>query len=177
MRTTYLPIPVAILCVVFLSLNGCLSSRSRVPGVTVLPGRGDPRVSVEVYPNQVVLDIESPRGIGGSIVELSTKMRPKRLLLRFHLRGLEELRFTYNERTTVVALASTGSREVREQLHQGGAERTLAPGDAHWMTVRIGGSASTAAGPNDGVIDVEAPKEFLASGARRFTIEWVDYFR
>lgn len=159
------------------ALIGCHSARSRVPGVTVLPGRNDPQVSVEIYPDRAVLDIESPPGLGGAVVELSERIHPKHLSFRLHLRGLEELRFSYAGRTVITALASTSPHEVRERLLEKGTERMLAMGDRHWMTVRLAGGAAPVIPLRDGWIEVDAPPDFAKSGARQFTLEWVDFFR
>lgn len=159
------------------NLLGCHSARSRVPGVTVLPGRNDPQVAVEIYPDRVVLDIESPRGIGSATVELSDKTHPKHLSLRLHLRGLEELRFTYAGRTVIASLASNGSSEVRERLLTSGSERALAMDDRYWMNVRLAGAAVPVIPLREGWIEVDVPRDFAKSGARHFTIEWVDFFR
>lgn len=156
---------------------GCHSARSRVPGVTVLPGRNDPQVSVEIYPDRAVLDIESPRGMGSAVVELSERIHPKHLSFRLHLRGLEELRFTYAGRTVITSLASTSPHGVRERLLENGTERTLAMGDRHWMTVRLAGGAAPVIPLREGWLEVDVPRDFARSGARQFTIEWVDFFR
>ena len=156
---------------------GCHSPRSRVAGVTVLPGRNSPQVSVEIYPHQAVLDIESPRGTGSVTVELSERTHLKHLSLRLHLRGLEELRFTYAGRTVIVSLTSHGQHEVRGRLLANGAERSLVAGDQYWMPVRRAGGATTETPLSEGWIEVDAPLDFARSGARHFTIEWVDFFR
>lgn len=170
-------IALALACALGVAPIGCHSSRSRVPGVTVLPGRNAPQVSVEIYPDRVALDIESPRGLGSATVELSERIHPKHLSLRLHLRGLEELRFTYAGRTVITSLASNGPHEVRERLLENGSERTLAMGDRHWMPVRVAGAATVAFPLSEGWIEVDAPRDFAKSGARQFTIEWVDSFR
>jgi hypothetical protein len=159
------------------ALLGCHSSRSLVPGVTVLPGRNDPQVAVEIYPDRAVLDIESPCGIGSATVELLERFHPRHLSLRLHLRGLEELRFTYAGRTVITSLAANGSHEVRERLLKNGAERMLVMDDRHWMKVRLAGGAVPVIPLREGWIEVDVPRDFAKSGARHFAIEWVDFFR
>jgi hypothetical protein len=166
-RSLHLVLTFSFAGALVLAQLGCGSTRSRVPGVTVLPGRNAPQVAVEIYPQRAVFDIESPRGIGSATVEMSGKVRPKHLLLRLHLRGLEEFRFGYDNRTVIVSMASTGSGEVRERLIENGAERALSPSDSQWMPVR----------PAGGTIEVDASRDFAKSGTRRFTVEWVDFFR
>jgi hypothetical protein len=162
---------------ILLALTGCHAPRSRVPGVTVLPGRNEPQIAVEIYPDRAVLDIESPRGIGSATVELSEKFRPKHLTMRLHLRGLEEFRFSCENRTAIISVASTGRHEVRGRALQDGVERSVSPRDRLWMPVRFSTGETAEIPLRDGWIEVDAPADFLKSGARRFTIEWVDFFR
>lgn len=160
-----------------LAFTGCHAPRSKVPGVTVLPGRNEPQIAVEIYPDRAVLDVESPRGIGSADIELSEKFRPKHLTMRLHLRGLEEFRFNYANRTAITSLAGTGRHEVRGRELRDGVERTLSARDGLWMPVRFSTAQSVEVPLRDGWIEVDAPADFLKSGARRFTIEWVDFFR
>lgn len=164
-------------CALVLALPACSSSRSKVPGVTVLPGRHEPLVTVEVYPRRVVFDIESASGLGNATIEFAKEFRAKRVSLRLHLRGLEELRFSYEGREILVSLSSTGQPELREAVRIGGVEQSLTADDPRWMAVRVVGAATPDLAGADKYFEVDAPADFFKSRARRFSVEWVDYFR
>jgi hypothetical protein len=160
-----------------LLVAGCVSRRNREPAVQVMPGRNNPQVAVEIYPNRMVFDVESPQGIGSFTGTLAERVRPKRLTVRLRLRGLEELRFSYAGRTVAGSLASTGNHAVRQSLLTDGAEQSVRYRDRHWMRFWVERGAPMVVPLQGRWIEVDAPPEFLKSGVRTFTVEWVDFFR
>src|SRR5262245_42454 len=82
------------------ALAGCGSTGGG--GAIVLKAsadRPDARVTVGADTGQAVVEIFSPSGIGGAEVEITSAALPQAIVLRLHLRGLEQLRFTYGDTT------------------------------------------------------------------------------
>jgi hypothetical protein len=58
-----------------------------------------------------------------------------------------------------------------------GTERPVSHRDPHWMRIRVEGDAPVVIPLTERWIEVDIPPDFLKSGARTFTVEWVDFFR
>src|SRR5689334_15585107 len=91
-----------------LALSSCgTASRERVT-LNVVPNQPDTRIVVDADAERADIQIFSPRGIGGADAKFTSAALPRRVVMRFHLRGLEELRFTYGGITVTASLASVG---------------------------------------------------------------------
>ncbi|MFN8475195.1 MAG: hypothetical protein U0822_23635 [Anaerolineae bacterium] len=126
-----------------------------------------------------IVDIRSPRGIGGATVDLGAQA-VKRVVLRLHLKGLEELRFQYGDTVVKVSLPSYGPPEPRESVATTAqSEQPIGPNSTYWMKVTIVPESGAAARIplESGYIEVEAPPAFFQSGATSFTTSWVDFYR
>jgi len=96
------------------------------------------------------------------------------ITLRFHLAGLEELRFHYGETTIVVAVPNAVEAQVRESvLEADGSERQLAPDSPQWMEVHVERSGASVVE----YIEVAAPDDFRKGGYRDFDLRWIDFYR
>jgi hypothetical protein len=119
---------------------------------------------------KLIVDIESPRGIGQAAVELAGPSLPSSIVLRFHLAGLEQLEFAYAGTTITVSLLSSGDRRVLEQVVAPGmsSPTTLTPASAYWMEV-------VSSAPY--LIEVAAPADFFQGEHRSFSMQWIDFYR
>lgn len=153
---------------IMLGLAACAAPRSASsPTFTYTPLKGDPRLTFSTTNEGLLIDIQSPTGIGAAEVAKTSGEWPARIVMRFHLRGLEELKFTYGQRMIEVHVASTSDHIVREQLVDAGQTMSLSPDSLYWMKVTLG----------EGYFDVEAPADFVQSGEAKFKIEWIDFYR
>ena len=99
---------------------------------------------------------------------------PQRVMLRFHLAGLEELRFHYGETTLLVAVPNSVEAQVRESvLEADGSERQLAPDSPQWMEVHVERSGASVVE----YVEVAAPDDFRKGGYRDFDLRWIDFYR
>jgi hypothetical protein len=141
--------------------------------------RPDARVTAGGDAQQAVVEVFSPSGIGGATVEITSPALPQAIVLRLHLRGLEQLRFTYGDTTVTASLASAGDNTTHQTYQGAGQEQPIAEGSPYWMNIRlVPAGASPATIPlRDGYIEVAAPKDFLARGQAKFAIQWIDFYR
>jgi hypothetical protein len=161
------------------TLVSCGESGGGAVRINASADRPDTRVTVGADAGRAVVEVFSPSGIGGAEVEITSAALPQTIVLRLHLRGLEQLRFTYGD-TTVTTSLSSASDNTANQTYQGaGQEQTIAEGSPYWMSVRlVPPSGSPATVPlESGYIEVEAPKDFLARRQTKFAIQWIDFFR
>jgi hypothetical protein len=139
--------------------------------------RPDMVVTVSADARQAIVDIANPSGVGGATIAITSAARPRRITLRLHLRGLEELRFSYGDATISASLAS--DLAIREAYRSAGPEQAIAEGSPYWMSIRLvpAGGAPATIPLQQGYIEVEAPQDFLARGQTTFSIQWVDFYR
>ncbi|MGH7495815.1 MAG: hypothetical protein ACREOO_25945 [bacterium] len=166
-----------------LLLAACSSTPRGDIRFSIQPKRDDARLSVTAQGESALIDIFSASGIGGADLEITSPDLPRQILLRFHLRGLEELRFVYHDAVITASLSSTKEHQIHQSLNKVGATstaaRALASGDPQWLKIRIVPQAGAPAvlPLQQGYIEVEAPQSFITGAHRRMTIHWIDFYR
>lgn len=113
------------------------------------------------------LDIFSPSGIGNARIVRASDLAPKEMILNFHLKGLEHLKFSFADQSVEIEIPSHGDHTPRE---------SVPPDSPLYMPVKIF-SQGNAFPIENGYVQVELPRAFYESGAREFTIEWIDFYR
>jgi hypothetical protein len=102
---------------------------------------------------------------------------PTKIVIRLHLKGLEEFDFQYGETTVIVSVSSHGDGAVYERVRTGEAEEVeVKPDSPYWMPVEVIGGALTGS-PKTGYFEVQAPQNYLQGKHRAFSMRWVDFYR
>lgn len=165
---------IVLMGVALAACTSVLPGSSAGPTFVVTTTKPADSVTPVVSEDTVRFDVVSESGIGGAGVTLASGSWPPRILLRFHLTGLEELRFHYGETTILVAVPNTEEGQVRESvLEAEGGEQQLAPGSPQWMEVQVERSAASVVE----YVEVAAPDAFRRGGYREFDMQWVDFYR
>jgi hypothetical protein len=163
-------------------LAGCGAMQS--PPITVrATASNETVVSTEVLSDdRVQITIMSPSGIGRSEIAIDGSRLPKRVVLRLHVRGLENLHLTYGSTQVQGFVTSTAPYAIHQQIVASGSAASahdLGPDSPFWMPLRL--VASDATTPTiplaNGWIEVELPPDFYAANARSFILDWVDFYR
>lgn len=169
------PCSAALLC-----WAACRSVQQNAIMLKAIPGKADARLTVAINNDSALVEIFSVSGIGRADLEAAAPALPQKLILRFHLRGLEELRFAYDEKIIALSLSSAPEQGVRQTLQQGGGQtQSLTAQSPYWMKVRV----VAPEGEKDkrplpaGYIEVEAPPDFLAGQHRKASLHWIDFYR
>jgi len=123
------------------------------PPLTVTLTKADDQAVVRWHAPNLVVDINSPSGIGGLGLTWQGSLRGEALLLRLHLKGLESLQVTNGAQTASLSVASTPPYSVRSE------------GDAQEIAVQR----------EEGVFTISIPADWLQAG--RLDVQWVDYYR
>ncbi len=139
------------------------------------------KIQIEVQNERARIDIFSASGIGSADLKIISTTLPGKLFLRFHLQGLEELRFAYDETVVTATLSSTQEHRILQSLQRGkfAETQTITSESPYWMKLRV----VAPPGERDTLplrasyIEVEAPPDFLAGGHRRAFIHWIDFYR
>lgn len=169
----------ASLTFAMMGLISCQSSVSSSSSqIEVKTDREDAQISIVTEGNKGSVNVHSESGIGRSQVDLVSGHWPERVILRFHLSGLEGMKFHYGD-TTVSVSVNSSEHVLQSVTTSDESQRPISQESAHWMPVRIvtpDGIASTLP-LAEGVIEVEAPRDFLDGDFAGFTLEWVDFYR
>lgn len=171
-----------LLALAGLLLAACALPTAEPAGAVAVTDAKDAEIVAERRNDVLILEIRSETGIGGATLRLPEGDLPRDLILRLHLRGLENLTFGWEAGAVQVSVSSTGEPLVRETFQPAGASaaEAIADGCDAWMNVGIlsGDPDATPTIPLvDGHFDVSAPRAFLESGARDFTLSWIDFYR
>ena len=150
----------------------------------VTPDRAGNQVTVESADRTALLDIYSESGIGRASVRWVAGSYPAHILLRLHLRGLEELRVAYAETVITLSIPSSGEFAVHQYQTTAGPTpqqpQRIASDSPYWMKTTIVGQTVGTQNPiplTDGWIEVELPQHFLQGRYTEFAVQWIDFYR
>lgn len=130
----------------------------------------DDEVAVEIGGDggTAVFDITSPSGIGGAAVELLSGEWPGEIRLRYHLSGLEEMRFAYDDVQVTVSVSSTATGEIRQQVSVAGKPaQPITAVSPYWMPYQRESDAFT----------FQLPPNFYKTAPASFSLNWIDFYR
>ena len=157
-------------------LASCVAVRSQPITYSVTPGKEDAEVTYQANGGDVMVDVRSKSGIGSAQLLQTGGIAPTSLTMRLYLKGLEQFTFQYPAATVTAAVSSHDGSVSESVTIQGGAAQPIGPDSPYWMPVKIG-AADTSIPLQDGYFETQAPKDFLTSASREFTLHWVDFYR
>ncbi|NIW80735.1 MAG: hypothetical protein GWN16_15295, partial [Calditrichae bacterium] len=144
----------------------------------------DDSVEVAVDKDTGVLKIFSQSGIGSAHIKLVSGKMPKGIKLRFFLRGLEELRFSYNNRTITASVSSNNENQILQSMSRNEENaqdrRPLKPDSPSWMQIELFNEKVSSGNKipiEEGYIEIAVPQHFLNNEFKEFSIHWIDFFR
>lgn len=140
----------------------------------VATDKPDNQVAVVSGQDRLVVDVTSKSGIGSAGVSLASGAMPPAVVLRLHLRGLEQMTFSYGDTTVKLSVPSSGDGPVLQSVLENGQERAIGPDSPYWMEVTRPASET---GAPDGYFEVLSPQAFADSPPANFTLGWIDFFR
>jgi hypothetical protein len=166
----------AILVGGWLLLSACVPAGGAPITYTVTPGKGDPEVTYQASGADVTVEIRSQSGIGSAQLTQNDGGAPSAVTMNLYLQGLEQFTFEYSTATVTAAVSSHDSSVSESVSLQGGAAQPISADSPYWMPVNI--NATDPSIPlKDGYFEIRAPRDFLASASRAFTLRWVDFYR
>ena len=127
----------------------------------------------------VLVDVQSQSGIGSATIELVSGTFPPNIVLRLHMKGLEEFRLSYDETTITASVSSRDSGSVIQSVtspEEG--ERPITPDSPSWLDIAIVSDPATPHIPLDqGYFEITLPKGLLTGADSSFSIQWIDFYR
>jgi hypothetical protein len=148
----------------------------------LIPHSEDAQLTADIDGKTAIIKIFSQGGVSTSNadVEIISEKLPQRIILQFHLRGLESLRFAYDKTEVSVSLSNGEHNDVFESVVREDDATVSGPitsDSPYWMKLRV---VSTEPPPvpiplQEGYIEVEIPSSFFAGENHQFSIEWIDF--
>jgi hypothetical protein len=177
MSRSYLQI---ILLSLFLASCAGLPARAQSgePVFQITKKNTDDQVSIQYQNGTIFIDFHSPSGIGSATFELESGPMPAEIILRLHLKGLEEFRLTSAQSNIAASLASSDASNISQRIIALGSESPLPPNHPLWMEIEVVSSQTEKKIPlEDGYFEITVPKEFIQNAGNSFEIEWIDFYR
>jgi hypothetical protein len=143
------------------------------PEFQIATDKPDNVVTTTIDGERLLVDVQSSSGIGSAGVRAADGEMPPAVLLRFHLRGLEQMTFAFGGAIVKLSVPSGGDRPVMQSVVEGGQDRPITPESPYWMEV----TQTTADGSAENIFEVAAPPAFFTSPTANFTIGWIDFYR
>ena len=154
------------------------SHRTGEPEYLVTSNRPSSQVTVSNQANSAIVEIHSDNGIGSATIKLVSGDWPHSIKMRFFLQGLEGLKFSYNG--TIAGLSVNTQDMILQGVSIEGEQiEPIGEESDYWMPVSFENKEGTAvvtpvAG---GMIEVQAPTDFINGNYAEFTINWIDFYR
>jgi hypothetical protein len=150
------------------------------PEFKITTKRKDDAVDVRPEKNRTVFSVKSPFGIGQAVVERKDEKWPEAVVLRLHLKGLENFNVT-NGKVKLEASASLQDGKPLVRLWKDGKEdMPLDSKSPYWIDVGIlsgDGTPAKAIPLKDGYFELPLPKTFFEANPKSITVSWIDFYR
>ncbi len=150
------------------------------PPFKIKTKRDNDRVEVKFEKDTAIFSIRSPFGISHTVVERSDGKWPDAVLMRLHLKGLENFKAT-NGKVALEASASLQDGKPVVRLWKDGQEDVpLDSKSPYWIDLRILGGDGTPAKAiplKDGYFELLLPRAFFEGNPKSITVNWIDFYR
>ena len=150
------------------------------PPVKVTTKRGDDRVDVKAEKGKATISVHSPFGISHAVIERGSETWPDVLVLRLHLKGLENFKVTGGK---VKLEGSASLRDGKPLVRLWTDSKEDAPPDArspYRMEVRILGADGKPAKEmalKGGYFEMPLPRALFEGSPKSITVKWIDFYR
>src|SRR5262245_33741548 len=122
-----------------LSVAVSTAAADDIPPFKVTTRRADDRAEVIAVRDRVIVSVQSPFGISHADVERGGEKWPEDVVLRLHLKGLENFKVTNGKVTLEGAASFRGGKIVARVWKDGKEDALLDATHLHWVDVRIVG--------------------------------------
>ncbi len=150
------------------------------PPLKVTTKRADDRADVKVEKDKLIVSVQSPFGISHAVIERKGETWPDAVVLRLHLKGLENFKVT-SEKVKLEGSAALQDGKPQVRLWKDGKED--APLDAkspYWMEARIVGGDGKRVKElplKGGYFELPLPRAIFDGNPKTITVNWIDFYR
>jgi hypothetical protein len=173
-----------VLMVALVFLSGCTKMLPGETGISVTTENPEDQVIISERSGEVIFEIHSPGGIGGTVIEFQENQIPDLVIIHLYLKGLEELQFNYGNTHITASVSSQDSSLIQQTEGKEGALaseiQSITPDSPYWLDIVI--ISETPPGENDipiqdGYFQVKAPQDFLDGNYPVIELLWIGFFR
>lgn len=158
-------------------ITGCTNSVEE-PQFKITTEHDSDEVEVQVESDTTVFAVHSPFGISQTVIERTDENWSDIVMLRLHLKGLENIKVS-NGKVTLEAAVSSQDGKVR--LWKGGMEDSpLNAKSPYWTEIRMvgdDGKPTKNIPLTGGYFEFQLPKALLEDNPKSITINWIDFYR
>jgi hypothetical protein len=163
-----------------LAVAATTAAADDTPPFKITTRRDNDKVEAKVEKGKVTFSIHSPFGISQAVIERAGEAWPDAVVLRLHLKGLENFKVT-NGTVKLEGSASLRDGKPLVRLWKDGKED--APLDAkspYWMDARIVGGDGKQAKEiplKGGYLEMQLPRAVFEGNPQTITVSWIDFYR
>jgi hypothetical protein len=140
----------------------------------------DDTAQVRADKDKTVFVVKSPSGISQAVIERQEETWPKLVVLRLHLKGLENFRAS-NGKVRLDAAAGIQDGKEKVRIWKDGKENApLDKKSPFWMEIRILGSDGKPAKKlplKKGYFEIILPRAVFEGSPKSITLNWIDFYR
>ncbi len=140
--------------------------------------RDSDSVEIRTENGKTVISVRSPFGISQAAIERTDKQWSTNVMLRLHLKGLENFKLTVGK-VTLEAAVSTQDGNIR-QWKDGKEDSPLDSKHAYWLEIRMVGKDAkpvTTIPLKDAYFEMQLPKALFEENPKSITVSWIDFYR
>ncbi|MEJ7592079.1 MAG: hypothetical protein WKF77_11055 [Planctomycetaceae bacterium] len=155
--------------------TGCTNAVDE-PQFKITTKRDNDMVDFKVERDRTVFSIQSPFGISQTVIERTHGTWSDVVMLRLHLKGLEN----FNVTNGTVTLEAAGSGQGERQWKDGKEDSPVDAQSPYWMEMRMvgdDGKPTTSIPLKDGYFEIQLPKALLEDNPTSITVTWIDFYR
>lgn len=150
------------------------------PPFKITTKRDNDKVDVKAEKDKVAFTIYSPFGISNAVFERAGEKWPDAVVLRLHLKGLENFKVTNGKVKLEGSASLLDGKPVVRLWKDGMEDMPLDKKSPYWMEVRIlggDGKQATELPLKDGCFETPLPKALFEGNPKTITVNWIDFYR
>ena len=163
-----------------LALAATTAAADDPPPFKMTTKRADDRVDAKIEKGKATVSVQSPFGISQAVIERGGEKWPDAVVLRMHLKGLENFKVT-NGKVKLEASASLQDGKAVIRLWKDGKEDALLDAKSpYWIEVRIVGGDGKQAKEiplKGGYFELPLPRALFEGNPKAVTLSWIDFYR
>lgn len=175
----YLFLHTSLLMCLFLTscASQSVSAQDSRPVFRVTTKNANDKIAFLNKVSYTIIDLQSDFGIGSASFELVSGSMPDTLLLRLHLKGLEDFQLISSQTTIAASISSGGVFNITSQrVISSNLEHPILTIDPLWMNIDIV-SENRKIPLEEGYFEITLPGEFIRNAGNFFEIKWIDFYR
>jgi hypothetical protein len=150
------------------------------PPFKITTGRDNDKVEVKVEKGKVTFSIHSPFGISQAVVGRAGEAWPDAVVVRLHLKGLENFRVTNGTSRLEASISLQDGKPLARLWKDGKEDAPLDAKSPFWMEARIVGGDGRPAKElplKGGYFEMQLPRAMFEGSPKTITVSWIDFYR